>query len=178
MQDPDLLYNRCAQLLEALTQWEAVQPTWTLPRPLLVTYGRPAWDCELTAAWVVGTEAYEGDVTAPVQGPLDPQAARSMRVGVFGITIVRCDPQADELNATAEGDVTLPSQAAILSAASIGYADPQHLLNALHAYTSQTPPPFGIHQWAPTGWTPDGGEPQGGMLGGTLTIRLGLTVPV
>jgi len=178
MQDPDLLYDRCQQLLQAVGTWEMSHPEWSLPSIRLVTYGRPAWDCEMVAAWLVVTEGYGGDVAVGGVGPLDPQAERSMRVATLGVSIVRCDPAAAEIDVHPGGGGELPSAAAIELAARVGYADHAHLLNALHSYTALPAKPFGIHQWAPLSWSVDGGEPGGGMTGSTLLLRLGLTVPL
>jgi len=174
MQPGNRLMAWCEGFLDALQDWEmANSEGWLLPDRRVISHGAPAWDCELVAVWCEGTGGYEGDVTLPTPGPLTRQGAHSMRAAQIGITIVRCDLSAAELDLRG-GEVDLPSALSVTETARVTYADQAHVMNAL--LTADASGKFGIHQWAPISWTPEG--PDGGLAGSTLRLSAGLVVAV
>ena len=160
-------------MLAAMEDWEADPDSegWVLPERRLISHAAPAWDCEMVAVWCQSATGYEGDVTLPTPGPLNPQGARSMRVATLGISIVRCAPDASEIELELTG-ASLPSAAAVQEVAELCYPDQAHTMNALLEATKAGK--FGQHQWAPLSWTPEG--PDGGFAGSTLLINAGLVI--
>lgn len=172
MQPGNRLFAWCEAVLDALESWEVANTeAWSLPERRVISHGLPALDCELVAVWCEQTLGYEGDVTVAVGGPLNPQAAHSMRAATIGITISRCDLSAAELDLVG-GEVELPSPFSVTETARITYADQAHVMNALLAATKAGV--FGQHQWAPLSWTTEG--PEGGLAGSTLRISVGLVI--
>jgi len=176
MQPGDRLFAWCQAVMDALEAWEIANTEgWLLPTRRVISHGAPAWDCELVAVWAEGTIGYEGDVSLPTSGPLSPSAPRSMRVATLGVTIVRCDLSAAELDLRG-GEAELPSAASVTNTAQLTYQDQAHVMNALLAKDQSAGRPFGIHQWSPNGWAPEG--PDGGLAGSTLRINVALVIPV
>jgi hypothetical protein len=173
MQPGNRLFDWCDGILAGLETWEMENAEgWLLPARRLIAHGAPAWDCELVAVWCENTTGYEGDVTLPTPGPLSPQGARSMRVATIGISIVRCDLSAAELDLRG-GEAELPSASSVTETARSLYADQAHMMNAvLNAEKAHNL--FTNHQWAPLTWTPEG--PDGGLAGSTLRLAVALVI--